>query len=133
MREAEKLARVSARPDLTGLLQAWSRGDGDALAALAPLVQQELREIARRILAAERRDGRWRPTELVQESYLRLLDWRNVQWQSRAHFFKTPARRPAPSAPQPSLPPELVVSSLPPSASAPVNITARFSFRRQID
>ena len=79
-------------PDLTGLLKAWSSGDRDALAALAPLVQQELREMARRILADERRDGRWRPTELVQESYLRLLDWRAVHWQNRAHFFATAAR-----------------------------------------
>ena len=77
--------------DLTGLLQAWSRGDVEALAQLAPLVQRELREMARRLLAAERRDGRWQPTELVQESYLRLLDWRAVQWQSRAHFFATTA------------------------------------------
>lgn len=83
---------MSAAPDLTGLLQAWSRGDRDALALLAPLVQHELREMARRILANERRDGRWQPTELVQESYLRLLDWRKVHWQNRAHFFTTTAR-----------------------------------------
>lgn len=79
-------------PDLTGLLQAWSKGDPDALAVLATVVHQDLRDIARRILADERRDGRWRPTELVQESYLRLLDWRAVQWQNRAHFFGTVAR-----------------------------------------
>jgi RNA polymerase sigma factor (TIGR02999 family) len=83
---------VTGEPDLTGLLQAWSRGDGSALAALAPLVQHDLREMARSILASERRDGRWRPTELVQESYLRLLDWRAVHWQNRAHFFGTAAR-----------------------------------------
>lgn len=59
---------------------------------LAPLVHQELRELARRILAEERRDGRWGPTDLVQESYLRLLDWRSVRWQNRAHFFATTAR-----------------------------------------
>jgi hypothetical protein len=53
-------------PDLTGLLQAWSQGNQAALEALAPLVQRELRDIARRILADERRDGRWEPTELVQ-------------------------------------------------------------------
>ncbi len=49
-------ASAPAGPDLTGLLQAWSQGDREALAALAPLVQQELRHIARRILADERRD-----------------------------------------------------------------------------
>jgi RNA polymerase sigma factor (TIGR02999 family) len=77
---------------LTALLQAWSSGDREALAVLASVVQQDLRNIARRILADERRDGRWRPTELVHESYLRLLDWRAVHWQNRAHFFATAAR-----------------------------------------
>jgi RNA polymerase sigma-70 factor, ECF subfamily len=80
------------RADLTSLLQAWNRGDRDALAALAVVVQQDLREIARRLLANERRDGSWRPTELVHESYLRLLDWRAVHWRNRAHFFATAAR-----------------------------------------
>jgi RNA polymerase sigma factor (TIGR02999 family) len=83
---------VGSEPDLTGLLQAWSKGDHAALAELAAVVQQQLREIARRILADERRDGRWGPTELVQESYLRLLDWRAVHWENRAHFFATAAR-----------------------------------------
>jgi RNA polymerase sigma-70 factor, ECF subfamily len=78
--------------DLTGLLRAWSEGDRAALEALAPLVQRELRQIARRLLADERRDDRWQPTELLQEAYLRLLDWRTVQWQNRAHFFATTAR-----------------------------------------
>lgn len=82
---------MSNDPDLTRLLQAWSRGDREALAVLTPLVQQDLREMARRILAAERRDGRWQPTDLIQESYLRLLDWRGVHWQNRAHFFATAA------------------------------------------
>ena len=92
VRQGRLLRDVAKDQDLTGLLKAWSDGDGDALAVLAPLVQRELREMARRILADERRDGRWRPTELVQESYLRLLDWRAVHWQNRAHFFGTAAR-----------------------------------------
>lgn len=81
-----------ARADLTGLLQAWSRGEEQALDQLAPLVHRELREMARRILAGERRHGRLQPTELVHESYLRLLQWQTVQWQNRAHFFATTAR-----------------------------------------
>jgi RNA polymerase sigma factor (TIGR02999 family) len=80
------------RADLTGLLQAWSRGEEQALDQLAPLVHRELREMARRILSGERRDGRLQPTELVHESYLRLLEWHTVQWQNRAHFFATTAR-----------------------------------------
>ena len=83
---------MRTEPDLTGLLKAWSGGDAGAFAALAPLVHQELRNIARRIIADERRARRWQPTELVQESYLRLLDWRAVHWQNRAHFFSTAAK-----------------------------------------
>src|SRR5688572_20026590 len=66
--------------DLTSMLQAWSRGDEDALAALAPLVHRELREMARRLLLKERADMGWQPTDLLQEAYVRLLDWRVVRW-----------------------------------------------------
>jgi RNA polymerase sigma-70 factor (ECF subfamily) len=81
---------VSQEPDLTGLLQAWNRGDDEALATLTLLVHQELRAIARRLLSGERQ-GFWQPTELIHESYLRLLDWRAVHWRNRAHFFSTVA------------------------------------------
>jgi RNA polymerase sigma-70 factor, ECF subfamily len=78
--------------DLTGLLQAWGRGDADAFEELAPLVHLELRMMARRMLSGERQAVGWQPTDLVQESYVRLLDWRVVHWQNRAHFFATTAR-----------------------------------------
>jgi RNA polymerase sigma-70 factor (ECF subfamily) len=78
--------------DVTGLLQAWSGGDANAFDQLAPLVQRELREMARRLLAGERLAVGWQPTDLVQESYVRLLDWHAVRWQNRAHFFATTAR-----------------------------------------
>jgi len=83
---------VPAAADLTGLLQAWSRGDAAALEQLAPLVHQELRAMARRLLADERHAAAWQPTDLLHESYVRLLDWRTVRWQSRAHFFSTTAQ-----------------------------------------
>jgi RNA polymerase sigma-70 factor, ECF subfamily len=82
---------VNSAADLTGLLQAWSRGDAQALEQLAPLVHLELRGMARRLLAGERYAGAWQPTDLLHESYVRLLDWRAVHWQSRAHFFATTA------------------------------------------
>jgi RNA polymerase sigma factor (TIGR02999 family) len=77
--------------DVTGLLQAWNSGDPQALEALAPLVHHELRRMAQRLLAGERKDLRWQPTELINESYLRLLGWRGVSWQNRAHFFAAAA------------------------------------------
>src|SRR5215210_1679052 len=78
--------------DVTGLLKAWSGGDAEALEQLAPLVQRELREMARRLLPGERMAVGWQPTDLVQESYVRLLDWHAVHWQNRAHLFATTAR-----------------------------------------
>ena len=86
-----RIVAMNSDADLTGLLQAWSRGEAGALEQLAPLVHRELRGMARRLLAGEHAGG-WQPTDLLQESYVRLLDWRVVHWQSRAHFFATTAR-----------------------------------------
>jgi len=44
------------------------------------------------LLSGEHQAADWQPSDLLQESYLRLLDWRGVQWQNRAHFFATTAR-----------------------------------------
>lgn len=83
---------MSGQPgNLTHLLHAWSEGDNEAMAAVAALVNEELRAMARRLLAGEASNGEWRPTELVDEAYLRLLDWHGIQWQNRAHFFGTVA------------------------------------------
>src|SRR5260370_38681960 len=54
---------------------------------LAPILQQELHRAASRYMAGERRGHLLQTTALVNEAYLRLIDWKNVQWQSRAHFF----------------------------------------------
>jgi RNA polymerase sigma factor (TIGR02999 family) len=83
---------MSGEPgNLTHLLHAWSEGDSEALDAVAALVNEELRAMARRLLAGESSNAEWRPTELVDEAYLRLLDWHGVQWQNRSHFFGTVA------------------------------------------
>jgi RNA polymerase sigma factor (TIGR02999 family) len=83
---------VQRDADLTELLQSWSHGDAHALERLAPLVQGRLRDMARQLLARERLADDWQPTDLVHELYLRLLDWRVIHWQNRAHFFSTTAR-----------------------------------------
>jgi RNA polymerase sigma factor (TIGR02999 family) len=73
--------------DVTQLLLAWNKGDQTALDKLAPLVDRELHRLARHYLNHERRGHSLQATELVNEAYLRLIDWRNVEWQDRAHFF----------------------------------------------
>ena len=77
---------------VTELLGAWGRGDRSALARLMPLVQGELRLIARGHLSRERPDHTLQPTELVNEAFIRLVDQKRVSWQDRAHFFTIAAQ-----------------------------------------
>ena len=72
----------------TKLLIAWSsKGDESALEKLVPLVQSELHRLAQRYLSKERPDHLLQSTALVHEVYIRLIDWKGVQWQNRAHFY----------------------------------------------
>lgn len=83
---------MSSAHNITSLLLAWSAGDGEALAQLAPLVETELRRLAKRYLARERPGHLLQTTALINEAYLRLIDEQNVCWQNRAHFFGIAAR-----------------------------------------
>jgi RNA polymerase sigma factor (TIGR02999 family) len=78
--------------EITGLLRAWRQGDSSALERLVPLVEAELHRLAHRYLAQERPGHTLQTTALVNEAYLRLIDWQNVQWQDRAHFVGVAAR-----------------------------------------
>jgi RNA polymerase sigma-70 factor (ECF subfamily) len=73
--------------EITQLLVAWNQGDQAALESLSPLINQELHRLAKRYMAEERHGHLLQPTALVNEAWLRLIDWRNVEWQNRAHFF----------------------------------------------
>jgi len=75
------------KKDVTELLQKWNGGDEEALEELTPLVHAELRRIARRYMARERLGHTLQPTALVNEAFIRLIDWKNARWENRAHFF----------------------------------------------
>ncbi len=79
-------------PDVTGLLLAWGTGDEAALERLVPIVHGELRRIARRCMAGERKGHSLQATALVNEAYLRLVDVQHVNWENRAHFLAMSAR-----------------------------------------
>ena len=66
---------MSAPSNVTQLLASWSSGDQAALDALTPLVHQELHRLAARHMAGERPGHVLQPTALVNEAYLRLIDW----------------------------------------------------------
>jgi len=77
--------------EVTELLVAWSQGDQNALAKLTPLVYEELHRVAQRHMAGECPGHTLQPTALVHEAYLRLVDFNDVQWKNRAHFFAVAA------------------------------------------
>jgi len=77
---------------VTELLRAWSDGDDAALEQLMPLVEVELRRLARGYMARERPDHTLQTTALVNEAFVRLTDARQVRWQDRAHFLGISAR-----------------------------------------
>jgi RNA polymerase sigma factor (TIGR02999 family) len=81
---------MNSPPDtenLTELLAAWSDGDEYALERLAPVVHAELHRLARGYMHRERDGHVLQTSALINEAYLRLIDWKAVRWQNRAHFF----------------------------------------------
>jgi len=78
--------------DVTGLLRAWGNGERGALERLTPIVYEELRRLARRYLRGERAGHSLQATALVNEAYVRLVDYKRMQWQNRAHFFAVSAQ-----------------------------------------
>jgi RNA polymerase sigma factor (TIGR02999 family) len=83
---------VPSTQEITQLLVAWNNGDAAALEQLTPLVHAELHRLAKRYMAGERQGHILQTTALVNEAFLRLIDWQNVEWRNRAHFFGLAAR-----------------------------------------
>jgi RNA polymerase sigma-70 factor (ECF subfamily) len=76
-----------ANPEVSGLLRAWSDGDRAALDRLTPIVYDELHRLAGRYMRGERPGHSLQTTALVNEAYMRLVDYKSMRWQNRAHFF----------------------------------------------
>ena len=78
--------------DISALLRAWSGGDQSALDRLTPIVYDELHRLARRYMKRERPGHSLQTAALVNEAYMRLVDYERMQWQNRAHFFAVSAQ-----------------------------------------
>ena len=78
---------VPTTQEVTELLQKWSGGDADALEQLTPIIYDELHRIAKRYMSREREGHTLQTTALVNEAYMRLIDWKTVKLENRAHFF----------------------------------------------
>jgi RNA polymerase sigma-70 factor, ECF subfamily len=85
-------AFMSETAEVTLLLSALTRGEDSAASKLIPLVYDELRRLASSYMRRERVDHTLQSTALVHEAYLKLVEQRSVNWQSRAHFFGVAAQ-----------------------------------------
>lgn len=86
-----KADRMAAPDSVTDLLVAWSDGDRSALDRLVPLVERELRRLARRHMRREGPSNTLQTTALVNEVYLKLVDQTHAHWHNRTHFFAVAA------------------------------------------
>ncbi len=77
---------------ITQMLREWSDGSQEALDNLLPLVYDELHRQAASFLRKERPGHTLQTTALINEAYLKLIDRRDVNWQSRTHFFAVAAQ-----------------------------------------
>jgi len=84
--------RSETPEDISGLLQAWSQGDEKALESLTPLVDRELRQIARRHLQSRRPAATLQTTSILDETYVHLVSANPPACANRAHFYALCAR-----------------------------------------
>jgi RNA polymerase sigma-70 factor (ECF subfamily) len=87
-----KAAQAPDRGEVSGLLRAWTDGDRGVLDRLTPIVYDELHRLARHYMRGERPGHSLQTTALVNEAYMRLVDYKGMQWQNRAHFFAVSAQ-----------------------------------------
>ncbi len=83
---------MSDRQEVTALLREINDGTVSSPERLLPLVYDELRKLALSYMQNERPDHTLQATALVHDAYIRLVDWENVSWQNRAHFFSVAAQ-----------------------------------------
>jgi RNA polymerase sigma-70 factor (ECF subfamily) len=73
--------------DVSGLLHAWQRGDRDALETLVPLIDHEMRWIARQRLEWAHLERALSTASLVQEAYVQLIGSMRASDETKAHFL----------------------------------------------
>jgi len=86
------IVAAPSQKQITQMLVDWGNGDQAALEKLTPLVYNELHRLARRYMGRERPGHTLQTSALVNEAYIRLIDWKNTEWQNRAHFFAVSAQ-----------------------------------------
>ena len=84
---------ANANPEsVTTLLARVNGGEQGAFDLLVPLVYHELHRIAEGYLRRESQNHTLQPTALVNEAYLRLVDYSGASYENRTHFYAIAAR-----------------------------------------
>jgi RNA polymerase sigma factor (TIGR02999 family) len=78
---------MDSRLEFTEMLRAWSRGSGEDADRRLAHVYDELRKQAHSLLRRERPGHTLQTTALINETYIKLRQQRNFEWESRGHFF----------------------------------------------
>jgi len=78
--------------EITDLLIDWTNGDAQAQDQLFPLVEKELHRLAHYYMRRFQPGNTIQTTALINETYLRLIDQKRINWQNRAHFFGIAAK-----------------------------------------
>ena len=86
------MSEPSAIPEVTQLLDAWSRGDRSALDKVTRLVYEELRRLAHHYMQQQRPDHTLQTTALVHEAYLKLAAHAEPSYANRSHFLAVAAK-----------------------------------------
>ena len=76
---------------ITLLLHELKDGKSDALEELMPIVYSELRRQAAGLLKRENPGHTLQTSDLIHETYLKLIDQRRTDWVGRNHFFAVSA------------------------------------------
>lgn len=74
-------------PEITRMLREWGGGNSKVLDELMPLVYAALRKQAAGFLRRESPGHTLQPTDLIHETYLKLVGQRDVDWKNRSQFF----------------------------------------------
>ena len=82
---------MSEPHEITRMLREWSNGNRQVLDELMPLVYEELHKQATRFLRRERPNHTLQTTALIHEAYIKLIDQRDINFNSRVHFYAVAA------------------------------------------
>jgi RNA polymerase sigma factor (TIGR02999 family) len=83
---------LQSHPRTTEIVRELAGGRRENLDELIALLYDDLRRMAARFMASERRDHTLQPTAIINEAYVHLVDQRVARWEDRAHFLSVAGR-----------------------------------------